>query len=72
MNSRRSRLVRFAASMLLTAAVTLGAHAFVPSAFGCGSASVGNCREASGATGQTFALIDQVRLVVDLLNVCFP
>jgi hypothetical protein len=70
MKSRRSAAVRLAASAMLAAVVTLGAHAFVPTAFGCGQTGMGNCKEAQTET-TAISYLD-VRLLVSVLDALLP
>src|SRR4051794_38918276 len=72
MNTRRHNVVRFAASAIVAAAITLGAHAFVPAAYGCGSAGAGNCRTTTEQTNDAWSFLNQARLIVDALDVLLP
>lgn len=74
MNTRRSSVVRFAASALLTAAFGLGAHAFAPTAFGCGVQGGGNCitKAVDTPDGTAATFLDQVRFAVDVLDFLLP
>jgi hypothetical protein len=83
MNTRRSSVVRFAASALLTIAFCVGTQAFVPAAFGCGAMGTGNCRTDAGTgamgTGNCGStadalvrFLDQVRVMIDSFDVVLP
>ena len=72
MSTRRSSIVRLTASALLSAAVALGAHAFVPTAFGCGLAGTGNCRETSGGTTSFEVSLEEIRVAVELVSLYIP
>ena len=68
MKTRRSAAVRIAASAMIAAAVTLGAQAFVPTAFGCGTqAGNGSCR-----TVQTPLVYLNFRQIVSVLDALIP
>ena len=68
MKTRRSAAVRLAASAMLAAAVTLGANAFVPTAFGCSQVGGSNCRQVqSGTTSLTYLNLRLLMTVVDSL-----
>lgn len=70
MKTRRSAAVRIAASAMLVAAVTLGAHAFVPTALACGQTGGGNCKHAQTETNPVSYL--NVRLLVSVLDALLP
>ena len=72
MFTRRHTVVRFAASALIAAAITLGAHAFVPAAYGCGTVANGNCRTTTEQTNDAWSFLNQARLIVDALEVLLP
>ena len=72
MNTRRRPVVRFAASALVAAALTLGAHAFVPAVYGCGSAGAGNCRTTTDQSVDTLSLLTQARLFIDAFDALLP
>ena len=72
MNTRRHTVVRFAASALIAAAITLGAHAFVPAAYGCGNLGGGNCRATTEESNDTMSFLTQARLLIDALDVLLP
>ena len=70
MKTRRSAAVRLAASAMLAAAVMLGAHAFVPTAFGCSQIGGGSCREAQ-IEMRTISYLN-LRLVLEMIDVLLP
>jgi hypothetical protein len=70
MTIRRSAAVRFATSAMLAAAVTLGAHAFVPTAFGCAQTGASTCKQAHSGTGSIS--YSDLRLLVSVLDVLLP
>ena len=73
MNTRRHPVVRFAASALIAAAVTLGAHAFVPAVYGCGTAQNGNCTSTTAAqTSGVWELLSRVQLLFETADVLLP
>jgi hypothetical protein len=72
MNTRRPSVVRFAASAVIAAALTLGAHAFVPAAYGCGNLAGGNCRETTAQAGEALSLLTQARLFIDAFDALLP
>jgi hypothetical protein len=73
MKVQSSAIVRTVASATLVAALTLGAHAFVPTAFGCGAQQGGiGCKQASTDTTPVAGLLADVRLLVDLFDLFLP
>ena len=72
MYTRRSAVVRIAASVTLAAVAALGAQAFVPTAFGCSQVGGGNCREAQPGTEPTIGLYVQLRMLVDGVVALLP
>jgi hypothetical protein len=70
MNTRRPAIVRIAASTLLAATVTLGAHGFVPSAF-AGQGAGADCK-ASETTSTMTTVLQGLRYVIDVVGVVIP
>ena len=73
MKRQSSAIVRTVASATLVAALTLGTHAFVPTAFGCGSQAGGvGCKQASTDSTPVTGWLSDVRLLVDLFDLFLP
>jgi hypothetical protein len=72
MNTRRHPVVRFAASAVIAAALTLGAHAFVPSAYGCGTQGGGNCRSTTTTQTGVWDFLSRVQLLIEAAEVLLP
>jgi hypothetical protein len=73
MTTPKPTAVRLAASVALASIFSLGAHAFVPTAFGCGTAGGSDCRTGTtGATNTRISLIDQFRILIDVGRVILP
>jgi len=72
MNTRRLSVVRFAASAIIAAAITLGAHAFVPAAYGCGTQQGGNCRSATTSQTGVLDFLSRVQVMLDAAEVLLP
>ena len=70
MKTRRSAAVRLAASAMLAAAVTLGAQAFVPTAFGCAQHGAGTCKQAQTGTDSMVYL--NIRLILSVIDALLP
>jgi hypothetical protein len=73
MKVQSSAIVRTVASATLVAALTLGAHAFVPAAFGCSAQSGGaSCKKASTDSTPVVGWLSDVRLLVNLFDLFLP